>query len=76
MPHCVQNIEVKGSTMGSKKELKDATEFISKHKIVPIIDYPIVNGLDNADEGFDRLKNSTQFGKVVINVAATDASKL
>ncbi|EEB91747.1 hypothetical protein MPER_09846 [Moniliophthora perniciosa FA553] len=44
-----------------------ATEFIAAHKIVPVIS-DIVEGLENAEEGFEKLKGGEQFGKVVIRI--------
>lgn len=40
-----------GSTMGSADEFKRMIDFVSQHKIVPIID-TVIDGLDNANKGF------------------------
>lgn len=54
--------------MGSQKDLEDATAFISKHKIVPIVSH-VLEGLENAEEGFQLLHEGEQFGKVIIKLA-------
>ncbi|KAH8922165.1 hypothetical protein BT69DRAFT_266413 [Atractiella rhizophila] len=59
----LQNIELKGSTMGSLEEFKAAVEFIGKHNIKPVV-HSYIDGLENAEEGFQTLKNGSQFGKV------------
>lgn len=56
-----------GSTMGSHQDLKDATDFIAQHRIVPIISH-VVDGLESAEQGFELLKRGDQFGKVVIKL--------
>ncbi|KAL4071454.1 hypothetical protein V8B97DRAFT_2045323 [Scleroderma yunnanense] len=56
-----------GSTMGSRKDLIDATEFLAEHQIVPVVSH-VLEGLDSAEEGFELLKNGEQFGKVVIRM--------
>jgi len=53
--------------MGSHQDLKDATEFIAQHRIVPIVSH-VVDGLESAEQGFELLKRGDQFGKVVIKL--------
>ncbi|KAH6903096.1 hypothetical protein BKA70DRAFT_1303236 [Coprinopsis sp. MPI-PUGE-AT-0042] len=62
------NHQLLGSTMGSQKDLEDATAFMDKHKIVPIISH-VLEGFENAEEGFQLLHNGEQFGKVIIRLA-------
>lgn len=68
MADVIKNFELKGSTMGSLKELQEATAFISQHKLIPVVDQPVIQGLENAEEGFQRLVKSSQMGSVVISV--------
>ncbi|TIC71044.1 NAD(P)-binding protein [Wallemia mellicola] len=68
MGDVIKNFELKGSTMGSLKELQEATAFISQHKLIPVVDQPVIQGLENAEEGFQRLVKSSQMGSVVISV--------
>lgn len=68
MGDVIKNFELKGSTMGSLKELQEATTFISQNKLIPVVDQPVIQGLENAEEGFQRLVKSSQMGSVVISV--------
>ncbi|GAA5948004.1 hypothetical protein JCM10213_007016 [Rhodosporidiobolus nylandii] len=68
MGFVLKNAEVRGSTMGSRAGFFAAVEFIAQHKIVPVLD-TVLDGLDEADQGFELLKRGGQFGKVVINIS-------
>ncbi|RAL65698.1 hypothetical protein DID88_005366 [Monilinia fructigena] len=37
MPANLMNLELKGSTMGSRKEFKDMITFVNEHKIKPVV---------------------------------------
>lgn len=77
-PAFLKNIEVKGSTMGSRKEFREMVNFVNEHKIKPIISR-VVQGIDNIkaiDGLFDDMKNGIQFGKLVIEIANSSDSKL
>ncbi|KAF8163758.1 hypothetical protein B0H34DRAFT_837831 [Crassisporium funariophilum] len=67
MRQVLANQQLLGSTMGSHQDLKDATDFIAKHRIVPIVSH-VLDGLESAEQGFDLLKRGEQFGKVVIKL--------
>ncbi|KAF2467307.1 NAD(P)-binding protein [Lindgomyces ingoldianus] len=63
----LKNIEVRGSTMGSRKEFSDMVDFVQKKKLKPIVSR-VVYGLDiEAIDGlFDDMKKASQFGKLVV----------
>lgn len=64
----LKNIELKGSTMGSKKEFREMVEFVRQHGIRPVVSR-VVRGLDNLegiDGLFEDMKAGKQFGKLVI----------
>jgi D-arabinose 1-dehydrogenase-like Zn-dependent alcohol dehydrogenase len=61
--------------MGSHKDLKDATSFISEHKIIPVVSH-IIDGLEKAEQGFESLKNGEQTGKIVIKIRTSLQTKL
>lgn len=61
--------------MGSHQDLIDATEFLAKHKIIPVVSTTL-DGLESAEEGFQILQRGDQFGKVVIRVNHSERSKL
>lgn len=70
MQAVLKNIEVKGSTMGSRKEFADMIAFITKTKAKPAVsnvspglDLDAINGL------FEEMKSGSQFGKLVVEVS-------
>jgi D-arabinose 1-dehydrogenase-like Zn-dependent alcohol dehydrogenase len=76
MPAVLSNLELKGSTMGSRKEFKDMVAFVNEKKIRPVISR-IVKGIDNIegiDELFQDMKKGTQFGKLVIEIQGQGGS--
>lgn len=56
--------------MGSAKDLQDATHFLAENKITPIVSH-ILDGLQNAEQGFELMQRGGQFGKIVINMGET-----
>lgn len=78
MQAVLKNIEVKGSTMGSRKEFTDMVNFIKANKIKPVVSR-VVQGFDlDAINGlFEDMKKASQFGKLVIEISKDGAeSKL
>ena len=72
------NLDLRGSTMGSRKEFKDMVAFVNEKKIKPVVSR-VVNGLDNLkeiDTLFDEMKTGSQFGKLVIEIEGGGSSKL
>ncbi|KAL6301844.1 hypothetical protein BKA93DRAFT_796114 [Sparassis latifolia] len=61
-----------GSTMGSHKDLIDATKFLAEYRIVPMVSH-VLDGLESAEEGFELIKRGEQFGKVVLKVRHPEA---
>lgn len=59
--------------MGSRRELVEATAFLAKHRIVPYVSQ-VLNGLENAEEGFSSMAAGSQIGKIVIDLGAKQAS--
>ena len=53
--------------MGLKADLKAATEFILQHRIAPVVSC-VLDGLENAAEGFELLARGEHFGKIVIRM--------
>ena len=81
MTAVLKNIEVKGSTMGSRQEFRDMVAFVDKEKITPVVS-KVVKGrledLEKWEELFEDMKAGRQFGKLVyeIDETAMEASKL
>lgn len=67
MREVLKNQQLIGSTMGSHRDLIDATHFIAEHRIVPVVS-DVLDGLESAEAGFELLNKGHQFGKVVIRV--------
>jgi D-arabinose 1-dehydrogenase-like Zn-dependent alcohol dehydrogenase len=65
----LKNIEIKGSTMGSRKEFGEMIAFFTEKKVQPVISR-VVQGLDIAaiDTLFEDMKSGSQFGKLVVDV--------
>jgi NADPH:quinone reductase-like Zn-dependent oxidoreductase len=61
--------------MGSNAELRAATEFITKHEIRPVVSM-VIDGLENAEEGFQAMREHSQFGKIVVKLRQSDKSKM
>lgn len=78
MAAVLRNIELRGSTMGSRKEFRDMVAFVNEKKIVPVVSR-VVEGLRNlegVESLFQDMEKGSQFGKLVIRVAKRDGSKL
>ncbi|KAF3084697.1 hypothetical protein TWF102_011855 [Orbilia oligospora] len=77
MQAVLKNIEIRGSTMGSRKEFKEMVSFVNKHGIEPVVS-TTVKGLSRADEVFEIMKKGTQFGKLVVELGddAGEAARL
>lgn len=62
------NIELRGSTMGSRREFKEMLEFVSARKVKPIVS-EVFNGLsvETFQAAVDRMESSAQFGKIVVD---------
>ncbi|KAI4283165.1 MAG: hypothetical protein L6R38_002356 [Xanthoria sp. 2 TBL-2021] len=70
MQAVMKNIELRGSTMGSRKEFGEMVRFVREHKIRPVVER-VVTGIDHLeaiDGLFEELKESRQFGKLVVQI--------
>ncbi|OJZ91677.1 alcohol dehydrogenase [Aspergillus piperis CBS 112811] len=79
MKAVLKNIDVRGCTMGSRKEFKEMVEFIKTHKIHPVISRVLQTDLEDIpaiDGIFEDMKEGKQFGKLVIEFGKTSGSKL
>jgi NADPH:quinone reductase-like Zn-dependent oxidoreductase len=80
MQAVIRNVELRGSTMGSRQEFRDMVAFVRKHEIRPVVSR-VVKGLDNLEgiEGlYEDIREGRQFGKLVIEIAPDEraSSKL
>ncbi|KAF3767388.1 NAD(P)-binding protein [Cryphonectria parasitica EP155] len=71
MSAVMKNIELRGSTMGSRREFRDMIAFVREKQIRPVVSR-VVKGLTNLGEIdglFADMKDGKQFGKLVIEIA-------
>ena len=71
MQAVLKNIDLKGTTMGSRKEFKEMVDFVKAQNIHPIVSR-VVQGIDNIegiDSLFEEMKNGSQFGKLVVEIS-------
>jgi D-arabinose 1-dehydrogenase-like Zn-dependent alcohol dehydrogenase len=57
MAHVLKNIDVRGSTMGSREEFKKMVKFVEEKKIKPIVSH-VWNGLNSTsiDQAFSTMR--------------------
>ncbi|KAK4098856.1 oxidoreductase [Parathielavia hyrcaniae] len=70
MQAVMKNIELRGTTLGSRAEFAEFVAFVARHEIRPVVSRS-VKGLDcvEAIEGlFDELRAGKQFGKLVVEI--------
>ena len=61
-----KQLSIHGSTMGSDLEFKKMVDFVSEHKIVPVVDS--VYELENGYAAINKMTESPQFGKIVLKI--------
>lgn len=69
MSAVLRNIEVRGSTMGSRTEFADMVRFVHETKMRPVVSRT-VHGLDieKIDGLFEDMRSASQFGKLVVTL--------
>jgi D-arabinose 1-dehydrogenase-like Zn-dependent alcohol dehydrogenase len=80
MQAVLKNIDIKGSTMGSRKEFKDMVDFVKSTSMHPVVSRVLKTDLDDIaglDSLFEDMKSAKQFGKLVIEFGdSSSTSKL
>lgn len=79
MQTVLKNIDVRGSTMGSRKEFKEMVDFVAANKIQPVVSRVLRTNIDDLaaiDGLFEDMKRGTQFGKLVVEFGKASGSKL
>ncbi len=61
-----KQLTIKGSTMGSPEDFEHLLNFVSEHKIKPVIDS--VYSLHSINEAFQRMESGQHFGKIVVKI--------
>ncbi|OAA68433.1 alcohol dehydrogenase [Niveomyces insectorum RCEF 264] len=72
MSAVLRNLELKGSTMGSRAEFRAMVAFVREHKIRPVVSRVAYGGLSHAslpaiESLFEDMKGGKQFGKLVLS---------
>ncbi|KAM3502290.1 hypothetical protein MY10362_004959 [Beauveria mimosiformis] len=64
------NLELKGCTMGSKREFRDMVAFVDAHKIKPVVSKTVrgLGDLEGIETLFADMQAGRQFGKLVIEI--------
>jgi NADPH:quinone reductase-like Zn-dependent oxidoreductase len=76
MQAVLKNVELKGTTMGSRAEFRDMVNFVREKKIRPVVSR-VVKGLDDLeaiDGLFKDMEEGKQFGKLVVEIASVAES--
>jgi len=59
-----KQLQIIGTTMGTRDEFKAMVEFVNAHQLVPVIDE--VFPLADAEKAVQKMSDSSQFGKIVL----------
>lgn len=59
-----KQLQILGTTMGTKEDFEAMLQLLNEHQIVPVIDE--VFPMAEANEAIKKMGNSTQFGKIVL----------
>ncbi len=62
----LKQVSLLGSTMGSDQEFEQMVDFVHRHQIVPVVDE--VFDLAEGQKGLMKMKESSQFGKLVMQI--------
>ncbi|KAI0175900.1 NAD(P)-binding protein [Hypoxylon sp. FL1284] len=76
MQAVMKNVDLRGTTMGSRAEFRDMVAFVRERRIRPVVSR-VVRGLDSLDavDGlFDDMRAGRQFGKLVIDISSDEAA--
>lgn len=76
MQAVMKNVELRGSTMGSRSEFREMVKFVHEKQIRPVVSR-VVKGLKNLegiDSLFQEMKDGKQFGKLVIDISSSDTA--
>ncbi|KAK7927051.1 hypothetical protein PG985_004049 [Apiospora marii] len=69
----LKNIELRGSTMGSRAEFAAMVAFVRRHRVRPVVSRAVRGGgledLDAIDGLYDDMRQGKQFGKFVIEIS-------
>ena len=61
-----KQLHIIGSTMGSANDFQQLLDLVTEHRLRPVVDQ--VMPLDRGDEALLRMRDSRQFGKIVLEI--------
>ena len=61
-----KQLQLIGSTMGSQEDFREMLNFVCQHQITPVVDS--VHALEDVNQALAILRDSSQFGKLVIGL--------
>lgn len=79
MPAVLKNIELRGSTMGSRKEFAELVKFVGEKGLRPLVSRSVkgIDNLDGINSLFEDMNKGSQLGKLVIEISPDESkSKL
>ncbi|TGZ77424.1 alcohol dehydrogenase [Ascodesmis nigricans] len=66
----LKNIDLVGSTMGSRREFRDMVRFVAEKRIVPVVSSVVEGfGEEEVESLFEEMDKGRQFGKLVIRIS-------
>lgn len=70
MPAVLKNLELRGVTMGSRKEFAELVQFVRQHKLRPLVSRSVkgIENLDGINGLFDDMNKGSQLGKLVVEI--------
>lgn len=71
----LKNIELLGSTMGSRKEFREMVEWVKEKRVVPVV-AKVVEGLEveGLEEIFGVMRKGGQFGKLCVRIGTVEGA--
>jgi len=77
MPAVLKQIEIRGSTMGSRAEFAQMVEFVREKQIRPVVSQVSrgIENLEGLDGLFECMKRAEQFGKLVVVLRGEENGK-
>ncbi|KAI1486899.1 hypothetical protein F5X96DRAFT_652741 [Biscogniauxia mediterranea] len=74
MAAVMRNLELRGTTMGSRAEFRDMVEFVRRRRIRPVVARAVegLGDLEAVDGLFEDMRRGRQFGKLVIMITPRD----
>ncbi|CZS88375.1 related to alcohol dehydrogenase [Rhynchosporium agropyri] len=74
----LKNLELRGSTMGSRQEFRDMVAYVNEKNIKPVVSRSVkgIENLKDIDSLFEDIRDGKQFGKLVIELVTEEVGSL